>query len=149
MTTAQQGDLLLRQTADGGDITVEDGYAALTGTFETAAYLSLFGGNDDDDGRLDNPRQWWGNFDEPDTNRQQRSETQHLLIALEPRPGNLRRVEDAAKRDLNWVITERAASSVTAAASMPGVNRVKITITIEARGEREQFAFFENWEASQ
>ena len=62
----QQGDVSLFQTNDDGNIEVEGGIVTMGGGLETSAYLSLFGGNEDDDNRTDNPANWWGNIDETD-----------------------------------------------------------------------------------
>lgn len=145
---AQQGDVKLFQTNDDGDITIVNGVVEMSGGLETAAYLSLFGGNEDDDGRTDNPANWWGNLDEVDPVRQYRSETQHLLQAIPATSGNLRRIEDAAVRDLAWFLDRRVASSVAVEASIPAVNRVQINIDIEANGEESSFEFTENWKAT-
>lgn len=144
----QQGDVKLFQTNDEGDITARDGVVEMGGGLETAAYLSLFGGNEDDDGLADNPKTWWGNLDEIDPAKQYRSETQNLLRGIPATSGNLRRIEDAASRDLAWFTSERVASSVSVSASMPGVNRIKITVDIEADGIESRFEFVENWKAS-
>ena len=145
---AQQGDVLLFQTNDDGDIIVEDGIVEMSGGLETAAYTSLFGGNEDDDGRADNPFNWWGNIGEIDPAKQYHSETQNLLQALPATSANLRRVEDAANRDLAWFIEEKVASSVTVAASIPGLNKIKIVVKIEARGVESNFEFVENWKVA-
>lgn len=147
MTKEQQGDVSLFQTLDDGNITVEDGIVTMSGGLETSAYLSLFGGNEDDDGSQDSPVSWWANLDEIDPVRQYRSETQNLLQALPATTGNLRRIEDAANRDLAWFISSKVASSVNVAASMPGVNKIKLKIDIEAIGEESSFEFVENWKA--
>lgn len=144
----QQGDVLLCQTNDDGEINVEGGIVEMSGGLETAAYLSLFGGNEEDDGRADNPATWWANLDEVDPARQYRSETQNLLQALPATTGNLRRVEDAATRDLAWFVQNNVASSLTVSASIPGLNKIKLTINIEAVGEESSFEFVENWKAS-
>jgi len=144
----QQGDVTLFQTTDEGDIEVRDGLVEMGGGLETAAYLSLFGGNEDDDGLAGNNKNWWGNLGEIDPAKQYRSETQNLLRGVPATSGNLRRIEDAASRDLSWFVSERVASSVTVSASMPGVNRIKITVDIEANGIESRFEFVENWKAS-
>ena len=144
----QQGDVLLFQTTDGGGITVENGVVEMSGGLGVAAYLALFGGNEDDDGRADNPANWWGNLDEIDPARQYRSETQHLLQAIPATSGNLRRIEDAAGRDLAFFTENSIASSVTVAASIPGVNRIMLDISIEAQGLESSFAFVENWKVA-
>ena len=143
----QQGDVLLFQTNDGGNIIVENGITLMSGGLETAAYLSLFGGNEDDDGSQDNKFNWWGNIDETDPANQYRSETQYLLQSLTSTSGNLKRVEEAAKRDLAWMVEKGAASEIEVLAIIPGVNKVKFTITITAQGEEHTFEFIENWKS--
>lgn len=145
--TGQQGDVSLFQTDNEGEIIVEGGIVTMGGGLETSAYLSLFGGNEDDDGRNDNPANWWANLDETETAKEYHSETQNLLQALAATTGNLRRIEDAANRDLSWFIENKVASSVTVSASIPGINRIKLTIDIEALGEESSFEFVENWKA--
>lgn len=147
MTKEQQGDVSLFQTDDDGNIEVEGGIVTMSGGLETAAYLSLFGGNEDDDGLQDNTANWWANLDETDPVRQYRSETQNLLQSIPATTGNLRRIEDAAKRDLAWFIDNKVASSVDVVATIPAINRVRLTINIEAVGIESSFEFVENWKA--
>ncbi len=144
----QQGDVVLFQTTDDGNITVEDGLVEMSGGLETSAYLSMFGGNEDDDGSDNNPLTWWGNVDELEPSRQYRSETQNLLKALPITTGNLVRIKDAAGRDLAWLIEENVASSVLVSVGIPALNRIGIKVDIEARGEKSSFEFVENWEAT-
>jgi phage gp46-like protein len=145
--TEQQGDVLLFQTNDGGDVSVSGGLVKMSGGLETAAYLSLFGGNEDDNGQAGNPETWWGNVNEPEPRRQYRSETQYLLRSLAAVPANLRRLEQAAVRDLSWMVAAGVATEVLAAASMPGLNQVRIVATINAGGSPSTIEFFENWKA--
>ena len=144
----QAGDVRLFQTNDEGEIAIEGGLLEMSGGLETSAYLSLFGGNEDDDGRADNTANWWGNFDESETAREYHSETQNLVESIPATTGNLLRIEDAAKRDLAWFVETKAASSVTVAASIPGVNKVRLVINIVALGEESNFEFVENWKAT-
>lgn len=144
----QQGDVLLFQTDDDGEINIENGVIEMSGGLETAAYLSMYGGNEEDDGRADNAKSWWGNVDENNLANQYRSETQHLLQSLPATTGNLRRLEDAAGRDLNWFIEENVASTITVFASIPGINRVKTRININAEGEESTFEFTDNWKVA-
>jgi phage gp46-like protein len=141
-------DVKLFNTPDGGDITIEFGEVALSGGLETAAYLSLFGGNESDSTRQDDPDTWWGNLSENEPARRYRSQTQHLLNRLPAVPFNLRRIEGAVERDLAWMTDQSIASSIEVSATIPGLNQVRIVIDIEARGERSRFEFTENWEAS-
>ena len=143
----QQGDVLLQQTNDDGEIEVVNGVVTMSGGLETAAYLSLFGGNEDDDGSLENRKTWWGNLLEIDPSKKYISETQHLLQAIPSVSSNLRKIEDAAKKDLNWFLTNKIASSVAVLASIPALNRVTLSITINAEGDESEFEFTENWKA--
>lgn len=144
-TDIQQGDVKLYQILDDGDVVIEDGIAEMNGGLGTAAYLSLFGGNEDDNGRPGNSLSWWGNFLEDNPSGKYTSELQHLTQTLPLITGNLRRIEDAALRDLGWFLSERIASSVIVEASIPDVNRVDITVRIEANGQENIFRFTENW----
>jgi len=145
--TAQQGDISLFQTPDGGDITVDSGIVIMGGGLNTAVYLSLFGGNEDDDGRPNNSANWWGNIGEENPSREYHSETQNLLQGLPATTGNLKRLQDAAVRDLAWMLNDSAASYINVVASIPGVNKIKLTIDIEALGQESRFEFVENWKA--
>ena len=139
----QEGDVVLFQTDDDGGIEVNEGLVTMDGGLRTAAYLSIFGGNEDDDGIESNSKTWWGNFLENEPSKRYISETQNLLQSLPLTSGNLLRVEDAAKRDLNWFISEGVATKVEASASIPTVNKIKLVINID----QEQFIFVENWRA--
>lgn len=140
----QQGDVLLFQTKDDGNIKVTGGVVELSGGLQTSAYLSIFGGNEDDEGGSDTAQTWWANLDELEPARQYRSETQNILQALVAIPANLRRVEDAANRDLAWMLDQKVASSISVAASMPGLNKIKLTINIDGDLTID---FVENWKA--
>jgi hypothetical protein len=135
-------DILLDQTNDGGEVTVENGVLALSEDgLAVSAYLSLFGGNDDDSGlQGDDKREWWGNKSERDPARQYRSATQNLLRALPLNTANLQRIEDAASRDLAW-FTQEIASSVEVLATMPALNTVRLDVFVVVEDRRFQFTF--------
>jgi phage gp46-like protein len=135
-------DPLLRQTGDGGELTVEAGLVLMSDGLETAAYLSLFGGNEDDAGDAAGERlQWWGNLDETEPARTYRSETGHLIRSLPAVPSNMRRVEQAASRDLAWMLAAGVAKSIRAAASIPALDRVKLDVTIVTPRATVQLTF--------
>jgi phage gp46-like protein len=140
----QEGDVLLFHTTDGGDISVTNGIIEMSGGLRTAAYLSLFGGNEDDDGLANNTKTWWANFMETEKSHKYISETQNLLESLPITSANLLRVEDAAKRDLAWFKDEGVATTVTISASILGLNMIKLTIDID----QEQYEFVENWRSA-
>ena len=141
-------DVFLFQTLDDGEITVENGVIEMSSGLDTAAYLSLFGGNEDCSGQENCPFSWWGNFSENDKAKRYISETQFLLKTIPAIPANLRRIEDAAKRDLNWFIENKVASSVIVTGNIPSLNTIKISGIIEANGIESSFEFVENWKAS-
>lgn len=145
---AQQGDIFLSQTDDDGEIEIVDGVVTMSGGLSTSVYLSLFGGNEDDSGGQNSSLSWWGNIDENQTEKQYRSETQYLLQGIPATSGNLRRIEDAATRDLAWLLSSKVASKVLVTASIPGLNRIKLNIDIEAVGEESRFEFVENWKVA-
>ena len=148
MTAQQQGDVNLFQTPDDGDISIVDGLFVMGGGLETAAYLSMFGGNETDDGSQDTDQQWWGNVLENNSSRMYRSETGHILQSIPATTSNMIKVKDAVNRDLTWFKTEKIASSVDVTIRLPRLNTVSITIKIEALGNESEFEFVENWKAA-
>lgn len=140
-------DVLLYQTDDDGEINIQNGVVELSGGLETSAYLSLFGGNEDDDGSDQSITQWWGNLDETLPERRYRSRTQFLLKSIPATSGNLLRIQDAVESDLAWMVEVGAASEVSASVTIPSVNRVSIVISINAFGDLNSFEFSENWGA--
>lgn len=145
---AQEGDVKLFQTIDDGEINVVNGVIDMSSGLDTAVYLSLWGGNEDCSGQVVCPFTWWGNFDETDKAKKQVSETQYLLQSIPAITANLLRIEQAAGRDLNWLLENKIASSVVITVSIPALNRIKIIANIEARGIESSFEFVENWKAS-
>jgi phage gp46-like protein len=146
--TPQLGDVLICQTADDGEVSVEGGVMAMTGGLESAAYLSLFGGNEQDSGLPDDARTWWGNTNETTASRRYVSETQHLLRSIPPVTKNLLRIQKAVETDLSWFVSEGVASELRVAVSVPTVNTVKIVVNIVANGDDIAFEFVENWKVS-
>lgn len=131
---------------DDGEIDYRNGQAVMSDGLETAVYLSLFGGNDEDSGLQDtDSKQWWFNFLETVAERRHRSETQFLLHSLPAIPANLRRLEEAVEADLAWMSETKLATFLGALASMPGVNKVTIAIRIEMDGQVFPFEFTEPW----
>ncbi len=135
-THQQQGDVLLFQTADGGDVSIDDGITRMSQGFDVASYLSLFGGNEA------TSNAWWGNNIGGPVTHHYVSETGLLLKSVPATSNNLRRVEDAVIRDLSWMITEKIVNTVDVSVTIPKINSVKITINIDVNDPIE---FVENW----
>lgn len=134
-------DVLLRETNDGGDITAEHGLLLMSEGLETAVFLSLFGGNEDDPGDGATELQWWGNLGETEPARTYRSETQHLIKSLPATSGNLRRIEQAVGRDLQWMLDAGIATRIAAEATIPSLNRVLVTLDIDTGLETVHLSF--------
>lgn len=144
-------DARLFQTHDGGDLEFANDDLVTTDIhidsgLETAAYLSMFGGNERDSGLPGDRLQWWGNIGEP-LERQQRSETQHLLRDLPAVSSNLLRLEDAASRDLQWFRDSGLASAIEVTAYLSSVDTVTFQIRIVIQDQNFSFAFEGSWGA--
>lgn len=122
-------DVLLFQTPDDGDVEVVNGVVTLTDLPGSAAYISLFGGNQDG-------AAWWGD-------PAMTSQTQKLLDELPPTSGNLRRLEDAMKTDLAWMSSAPYGWAVDASAFMLELNRVTLVATINGTA----YQFTQEWNA--
>jgi len=141
----QQGDVILYQSLDGGDIESVNGLITMSGGLQTAAYLSLFGGNQynkDENENIETEtfKEWWGNSGEDEENKYI-SKTQNFLEGMPPISSNLKKVEELAKEDLKWMINTNLATEITVNASIPQINMVKLEINID----NQTFVFIENW----
>jgi len=142
-------DVRLYCTADGGEIDIVNGQLVLADGLETAAYLSMFGGNEDDSGtESDDPLQWWGNWSETEEARKCRSQTQHVLIGMPLTSGNLILLEEAAQADLAWML-DYFATDVVVSARVVAPREVELTVEIEVGDSRYTFTFETPWNAVQ
>jgi len=134
-------DVALRNTDDGGEITMENGLLVMDDGLYVAVYLSLFGGNVDDSGADgDKPKQWWGNLSEAEPENTYRSETQAALNSLPLVPASLRQIQDAIGRDLAWMVPDEV-EAVDATVTMPALNTVKMTIELSVDGTKHVYDF--------
>lgn len=135
-------DVLLSNTPDGGEIEYTVGRVTQTDGPETAIYLSLFGGNEDDVGDESTSHlQWWGNHDETDPSRQYRSRTQSLIAALPSVPANLRRIEEAVAADLQWMLDDGIAVAVNVTTRIPSPKRIAINVEVFMQGVDSPYVF--------
>lgn len=129
------GDVLLFDTGDGGQISILNGLVMPDKRFSTAAYISLFGGNDDDMGRVDNNKTWWGNrFSNISNNELVVSRFQSLTKKLPLTSKNIALAEQAARDDLNWMIMEDVADEVSVAVQAIDKNRINLNIVVKKDG---------------
>lgn len=98
--TVQQGDVLLYQGDDGGEINVENGITEMTQLYDTFIYLILCGSNEDDNNTSETEReQYCGNEDEPAENKL-RGKLNYLLKNRPINSETIREIRDAAADDI-------------------------------------------------
>jgi phage gp46-like protein len=141
----------MRYWADSGSATgpVEDGLFASDRAFNTAVYLSLFGGNKDDNGKVKNKNEWWGNL-LPETAEPEKfvSRFQAVITGLPMTAKNIQEAENAAALDLKWIIEEGIARSVDIDGRAGTGNKFFLNIAARADGKsiyENTFALF--WKA--
>jgi len=144
-----EGDLLLEDTPDGGDIQILNDFFVNDLSFNTAVYLSIFGGNKDDNGKVKNKFTWWGNtLDGVPENEKIISRFQAVIFGLPMTTKNIKEAETAAKMDLQWVISEGIGDTVLTAGTAITRNKFQLQITIQTKGKNiyeNVFSLF--WEA--
>ena len=148
LSTDFQGDVLLTSTDDGGEIIETNGIIEATAGFETAAFISLFGGNKNDDGtESTKPQAWWGNLTDPDNpERWMTSRTQNILTGFPATPGNLNKIIEAANLDLAWFKSEKIADTIEISASIPARNKLQLDIIIlKDQKKLTELRYEENW----
>ena len=144
-----EGDVLLYNTQNGGEINFVNGQPEMTAEFSVMMFLCLFGGNLEDDGLEGNKKTWWGNYNENNPDKRYISRFQNLaMTGLPLTSGNLRRLEDAALSDLAVFKTEKIATEVSAIASIPERNRLNLAATvIGSAGETTSVDYLLNWQS--
>lgn len=116
-----QGDVLLFQTTDGGEITVENNQIKLTEGLETAVYLSLF-----------SPDDWFLN-NIAETNEEKLSSETEQVIRNKPNVSkNYGLLEQAINNDLKWLTAGKYADAITVSVSSNQINRVNINLTVDS-----------------
>jgi phage gp46-like protein len=131
-----EGDLLLSSTPDGGDIQIQDGQFVSDRAFTTAVYLSFFGGNGDDSGKVKNSKTWWGNL-LPGTAEHEKmvSRFQSFITAKPMTTKNIQEAFKAAELDLKWVVDEGIADTVTVSGGAGRGNKFNLRVSIDASGK--------------
>lgn len=108
-------DALLTFTPDGLEMQISQGVVAVAQWVESAIVLSFIG-NSDDPGLANASRQYWANLLARHSHQKLRSEFAHLADGLPITSGNLRKMQEAAERDLAWM-TEPGPNGVPLAES--------------------------------
>ncbi|WP_253678602.1 hypothetical protein [Treponema sp. OMZ 788] len=129
-----EGDVLLIETPDGGDVVVEDGLIKPCKDFSSAVYLSLFGGNKADDGKVKNSRTWWGNvLEDLSEDEKMISRFQAVVLGMPLSVKNMREAERAASLDLNWFIEKKIADEIKTSGRIKERNNFLLSVEIKKR----------------
>jgi phage gp46-like protein len=131
-----EGDLLLVDTMDGGDVRIENNLFVCDRSFNTAVYLSLFGGNKDDNGKSKNSKTWWGNtLEGMAENEKLISRFQAVISGLPMSTKNIQEAENAAAIDLKWIVDEGIAKKIIVSARALSHNKFALHVDIQADGK--------------
>ena len=131
------GDVLLIETPDGGDIVLESGLVKPCKDFSTAVYLSLFGGNKDDAGTVENRCAWWANtLKETPESEKMISRFQAVIAGLPLSVKNIRKAETAAVLDLEWLKSEGLADEIIVDGKTKGKNTFVLSVEIKRKGQQ-------------
>ena len=117
---AQQGDVLLFQSLDGGNVSLDGGLVNMSTGLETAVYLSLF-----------SPEEWFLN-DVAETNEEKLySETEQIISKKPNVSANYSLLEQAITDDLKWLTAQGYAKSFSVGVSSNAINRVNIELEVD------------------
>lgn len=149
MTEEFGGDVLLFDTENGGEISVINGLVIPDGSFRTAVYLSLFGGNKNDGGDVASSDTWWGNrLEGVSENEKLVSRFMAFVRSVPLNSKNLKIAQDKAKEDLKWFLDDGIADSVEVNLLDEGNNRIQLNVKIEKSGKIiESGKYALQWEA--
>lgn len=124
----QNGDVKLIITKEGFDIDLKNNFIEMTSGFESAIFLSIFGGNEEDDySEATKEKQFWGNRL---NGNQYRSRTLKFINGSYANAQNLQLLEKNILLDLNWFIEENIADTLEVDCSIPNFNELKIDIRL-------------------
>jgi hypothetical protein len=143
-----KGDVLTVSTLDGANINVENGIVEMTIGFDTAVYLSLLGGNQEDDGtEATKNKEWWGNkLEDNNPDRKLTSRFQNIIYGLPATPGNLRKLDDAGKQDLQWFIILNIADEIDFDLRLLEKNRLNISVILwKDKNKLSETKYSLNW----
>ena len=132
-----EGDILLIEMPDGGDIVLESGLVKPCKDFSTAVYLSLFGGNKEDAGTVKNRCTWWANtLKETPESEKMISRFQAVIAGLPLSVKNIRKAETAAVLDLEWLKSGGVADEIIAAGKTKGKNTFVLSVEVKSKGQQ-------------
>ena len=129
--------MLLIPTNDGGNYDISNNDIALDDSLYSEIFISLFGGNIEASTQREidtneNSADWWGNVYSINAPVNQfNSDFERALINLPMASGNLRKFEQFAQSDLQWMIDKKIAKSIVATATIIAIGQLKIAFEID------------------
>ena len=130
------GDVLIFDSIDGADISVINGLVTMDNGFNSAVYLSLFGGDEDDTGEVVNNNTWWGNkLQNMSENEKLVSRFQAFIKSVPLTSKNILLAEEKVEQDLQWMVDDGIADSIESVISVVGKKEINLTITVSKYGE--------------
>jgi len=146
--------IALKDNKTRGDFYIENGKIKTDLTLHTIIYISLFGGNTQADtpikrrpAGVDN-NDWWGNlFSIQKPEDKFNTKFERALQSIAMMSGTLKKYEQAAIEDLQWLITKKIVDSVDATASIVSAQRLKMEINVIKPGQvEEKYSYI--WDAT-
>jgi phage gp46-like protein len=101
----------------------------------------------DDPAIIESNQSWWGN-QIGDKETELRSSFQNVICSLPLTTKNLQAAEDAAKKDLKWVIDKGIGDEITVSGSIENIKEANFVIKVIKDGENVlDSTFGVEWEA--
>jgi phage gp46-like protein len=136
MSKLRQGDILLFQTNDGGEIKSVNGEPEMDGGMESAVYISIFGS--------DGKAHWMEEYQEE--NEKTRSEFINFIEGNQKTLANINRAASLLEKDLDWFKSSGIVDIIDISFEDVNVNRSKVIIEMQKNGETVSDTEFEiNW----
>jgi phage gp46-like protein len=115
---------------------MNDGLLLAEHGFGTAFYISLFGGNKADSGKVKNRETWWGNTLPGITeNEKIVSRFQNYIHSVPMTVKNIKNAEGMAMLDLKWAIDEGVADEINVFIRAEGINKIRLIISVKKVGK--------------
>jgi phage gp46-like protein len=134
MSQLRQGDILIYNTLDGGEISVKNGEPVMDGGMESAVYLSLF--------EHDGTSHWMNEYNDLPLGGK-------FIKFIQGKPknvSNILKAEDLAKQDLQWMLNDGIAQKINTSIVSTTRNGILLTVEILANHDIISLNEYEiNW----
>lgn len=126
------------EDGNGGQVVLRNNEIVQTRSLATLAYLAMFGGNVAIETQKENQPgelklDWWGNDPSLNSETWINSRTEKVLLGIDLSSASRYTIQSAVEHDVKQL---EEYGKVTVLVTLPSVNRVQITITIEEPGKK-------------